>query len=69
MKKLLESLGFALAVFGLAGVVHALAGWFRLWAVVHRIPVLRDHVMPASIAMLAVGLAVLVLSDLVPEPK
>ncbi|MGW1139003.1 hypothetical protein [Streptomyces zhihengii] len=63
MKKLCEIAGFLLFLWGAAGVVHELTGWFELWGVVRKLDFLDGYEMYASIVMAVTGLVLMVASD------
>ncbi|MFF8841577.1 hypothetical protein ACF08N_02430 [Streptomyces sp. NPDC015127] len=63
MKKILEVVGFLLFVWGAAGVLHELTGWFKLWGVVARLDFLDGHELYASIVLAVLGGALMVASD------
>jgi hypothetical protein len=69
MKKAGETLGVLLVLNGIAGLVHEWLGWFRLWAIVRRFDLLDRYEIPANIALLVLGLAVLVAADHLPETE
>ena len=72
MKKPLETLGGLLILGGIAGIVHWCLGWapFGVVArVAHAAPYIRDHEIVTYVALIAAGLAVLVVADKVAESR
>ncbi|MEU8548511.1 hypothetical protein AB0C81_16230 [Streptomyces roseoverticillatus] len=63
MKKTLEILGFILTLQGLAGIVHAVTGWFRYGVVVRHIGFLDGYEVYASIVLAVLGASMLIASD------
>ncbi|MFJ8885313.1 hypothetical protein ACIRJR_18160 [Streptomyces sp. NPDC102402] len=63
MKKFVETAGFIVFVQGAAGLLYEWTGWFRLWAVVARLPVLDDHGLFAGIVLVVTGGAVMIAAD------
>ncbi|MFH8788444.1 hypothetical protein [Streptomyces roseoverticillatus] len=63
MKKTLEILGFILALQGLAGIVHAVTGWFRYGVVVRHLGFLDGYEVYASIVLAVLGVSMLIASD------
>ena len=65
MKRPLETLGGLLIIGGVAGVGHWCLGWglFGIVArVAHATPYIRDHEIVTYVALIAAGLAVLVVA-------
>ncbi|MFI1962863.1 hypothetical protein ACH429_01735 [Streptomyces pathocidini] len=59
MKTLLGVLCFVLISQGIGGLAYEFTdGWFRIWALVHRIPFLDGYETYASVALLTLGVAV-----------
>ncbi|QNP66190.1 hypothetical protein [Streptomyces genisteinicus] len=63
MRKLFEVAGFLLFLWGAAGVVHEVTGWFGLWGVVRRLDFLEGYEMFAGIVMAVTGLVLMVAAD------
>ncbi|MEV5380940.1 hypothetical protein AB0L26_34020 [Streptomyces nondiastaticus] len=63
MKKTFEILGFILTLQGLAGIVHALTGWFRYGVVVRHLGFLDGYEVYASIVLAVLGVSMLIASD------
>jgi hypothetical protein len=63
MQKTLQSVGFLLAIVGVAGLVHHFVNGFRLFAFVARIPFLAGYDLYVSAALLVLGVALLVAGD------
>ncbi|MEU0391702.1 hypothetical protein ABZ208_02730 [Streptomyces sp. NPDC006208] len=63
MRKFCEVAGFVLFLWGAAGVLHELTGWFRLWGVVRRLDFLDGYELYASIVLAVVGMALMVAAD------
>ncbi|MCF3101394.1 hypothetical protein IPZ58_07350 [Streptomyces roseoverticillatus] len=63
MKKTLEILGFILTLQGLAGIVHAVTGWFRYGVVVRHLGFLDGYEVYASIVLAVLGVSMLIASD------
>jgi hypothetical protein len=68
MKRLSETVGFLMVLFGAAGIMHHFFGWFRLWGVLRHLGLFRDHAIAANAALIVVGGIVLVLADHLPKP-
>lgn len=63
MKKTLETVGFVLASFGAAGVVHHFFEWFQVWGFAYRFGPLQGHQPEASVGLLVVGALIMLASD------
>ncbi|WP_411089660.1 hypothetical protein [Streptomyces sp. 061-3] len=63
MKKLCESVGFIVFIQGVARLLHAWTGWFRLWAVVRRLEVLGGYAVFVNVVLVVTGAAVMVAAD------
>jgi hypothetical protein len=57
MKQILEILGLVALVQGAFGLVHELTGWLHGWGLVQRLGVLDGYEIYASIALLALSIA------------
>jgi hypothetical protein len=62
-RKIFETAGFVLLVWGVAGVIHEFTGWFRLWGGVRLLHLPADCTLFANIVVAVVGLVLLVASD------
>jgi hypothetical protein len=63
MQKVLQSIGFLLAVAGAAGLIHHFAHWFRLFVLLSRIPLVARYDIFANAAVFVLGLALLIAGD------
>jgi hypothetical protein len=64
MKGFLGFLGFVLLSQGVGGIVYELTGgWFRVWALVHRIGFLDGYEVYVCVLLLVLGLAVCVAAE------
>ncbi|WP_432011702.1 hypothetical protein [Streptomyces cucumeris] len=63
MKKVLEGAGSLLVFWGLAGLVHELVGWFRLWGVLGRLPFVDGHEWIASGVILVLGVVLVMVAE------
>ncbi|MFJ8078197.1 hypothetical protein ACIQ7Q_30765 [Streptomyces sp. NPDC096176] len=63
MKKFLETAGFLLFLWGVAGVIHELTGWFKLRGVVRRLDFLDGYELYASIVLGVLGVVIMVAAD------
>ncbi|MEU0180037.1 hypothetical protein ABZ312_02425 [Streptomyces sp. NPDC006207] len=60
MKGFLGFLGFVLLSQGIGGIAYELTGgWFRLWALTHRIGFLDGYEIYVCVLLLVLGVAVL----------
>ncbi|MEU1617703.1 hypothetical protein ACFZAU_12030 [Streptomyces sp. NPDC008238] len=64
MKGFLGFLGFVLLSQGIGGIVYQLTdGWFRVWALTHRIGFLDGYEIYVCVLLVVLGVAVLFASD------
>jgi hypothetical protein len=63
MKVTLEGVAGFLVIEGLACLVYEWLGWFRLWAIVHWLPVSTAWGVALGILITVVGGALLVVAD------
>ncbi|MFG3282194.1 hypothetical protein [Streptomyces sp. NPDC048111] len=67
MRKFLEVAGLLLLLQGIGGLLHQWTGWFKLWALVHRVDALQGHEVFASIVLAVTGAALLLASERAPK--
>jgi hypothetical protein len=63
MGRLLIYAGFVFAVEGAGGLVYHFLGWFRLWAVVHRLGFLGGHEVVANLMLIVIGALLMIGGD------
>lgn len=69
MRKFCEAAGFILFLWGAAGVLHELTGWFRLWGIVRRLHFLDGYELYTSIVLAVLGLALMTGADRQGRPR
>ncbi|WP_432092912.1 hypothetical protein [Streptomyces sp. bgisy100] len=63
MKKVLEAVGFTLALWGVVGLVHAWTGWFAPPGVVRALEFFDGYEVHAEVALIVLGGVVMVTAD------